>query len=119
MVTEPTTILVVDDDPDIRETLADVLVDAGCEVVGAANGRQALDVLRDGFAPCLVLLDLMMPVLDGEGFLNEVRGDPALAAMPVVVMSASNRTVSGADAQLRKPMHLTDVLDALARYCPH
>ena len=64
-------ILIVDDDPDIRDSLKEVLEDEGYEVNGVANGREALDYLRKSPRPCVILLDLMMPVMDGWQFRKE------------------------------------------------
>src|SRR5579862_4602951 len=64
-------ILIVDDDPDIRDSLKEVLEDEGYEVNGVANGREALDYLRKSPRPCVILLDLMMPVMDGWQFRRE------------------------------------------------
>jgi CheY-like chemotaxis protein len=75
------TIMVVDDD-DIRDALGEVLRTTGHEVVTAANGHEALELLRNGVSVCLVLLDLMMPVMDGYRFLEAQREDPDLSSIP-------------------------------------
>src|SRR5690242_18258082 len=82
-------ILVVEDDPLTREALAMVLGEAGCRVACAADGREALGLLRAGPKPDLILLDLSLPVLDGRQFRREQLQDPALAGIPVVVVSAA------------------------------
>jgi len=82
-------ILVVDDDEDLRESFAGVLEDAGYEAASAGNGREALDFLRSSPPPCLVLLDLMMPVMDGLSFITEKEADSELANIPVVVITAA------------------------------
>jgi CheY-like chemotaxis protein len=85
----PCRVLVVDDDLDVRVELAAGLRDLGCEVVCADNGEQALDYLRSGAPlPGLILLDLMMPVMDGNEFREHQRNDPLLAKIPVVVVTA-------------------------------
>jgi CheY-like chemotaxis protein len=104
-------ILIVDDDLDIREALSDTLEDQGYRVFTAANGRDALRLLRGGeVAPSLILLDLMMPVMDGYTFLDERRRDPALAAIPVAVITAGNRIdpirLGGAVPVIPKPIQL-------------
>jgi len=81
------TILVVEDEPTIRELLVEVLEDEGYAVLGATNGIEALDVLA-GQAPDLVLTDAMMPGLDGLGLVRRMRGDPRTASTPVILMSA-------------------------------
>ncbi len=84
-------ILIVDDDLDIREILAETLVDQGYDVITAANGRDALALVRRlPTPPSVILLDLMMPVLDGYGFLEERSKDPKLAAIPIAVVTASH-----------------------------
>ena len=82
-------ILVVDDDEDIRLTLQQILEDEGYPALSAANGLEALDVIRrQPRLPRLVLLDLMMPVMDGAPFQAKLAEDPGLASVPVVVISA-------------------------------
>jgi CheY-like chemotaxis protein len=109
-------VLVVDDDPAIRESLADVLVDEGWQVAMAADGQEALDWLRANEAPGLVLLDWMMPRCDGGGFLRAVRADGRLARVPVVVLTADTRLSPPGPPVgrcLRKPVELEKLLDAL------
>src|SRR5262245_34872901 len=81
-------VLIVDDDYDIRATLHEILSDEGYDVASSANGFEALQALRSGTAPCLILLDLMMPVMDGWQFRAQQLSDPTLASIPVVVLSA-------------------------------
>ena len=91
MATQPTTpsrcVLVVDDDPRARYALASLLRAGGFPADTAADGREALCYLRNHAEPLAVLLDLRMPVMDGWRFCEEVRSDPRLAAVPVVVCS--------------------------------
>ncbi len=118
-------IFVVDDDRDIRETLVEILVEHGCAAVGMANGRQALDALKraeDQPRPCLILLDLMMPVMDGREFRERQLQSPELAGIPVVVISAYQdladevKTMRVA-ACLQKPLQLADILRAAKEFC--
>ena len=82
-------VLLVEDDDDIRETLASMLAARGLHVVEACHGRDALDkVHRHGNRPSVVILDLMMPVMDGETFLREQAEDPLLAHVPVIILTA-------------------------------
>src|SRR6476646_3849700 len=82
-------LLVVDDDPIIRESLADLLHDEGYVVMTAVNGKDALARLRASDSPaCVILLDLVMPLMSGPEFYEEMRKDTALADIPVVVISA-------------------------------
>jgi CheY-like chemotaxis protein len=81
-------VLIVEDNPDVRDSLAMVLTVEGYEVSSAENGQEALDQLRSHPLPDVILLDLMMPVMDGWEFRKQQRQDPLLAQIPVVVMSA-------------------------------
>jgi len=115
------TVLVVDDDRDIREALSDVLRDEGYAVVCAADGEEAMARLRSEPAPVLILLDWMMPRCDGACFLRQQRGDRALAAIPVVLLTADGRalargTETGVQAHLAKPVSLEELLAVVARY---
>jgi len=84
-------VLVVDDDVDIREILAEVLGEVGFEVITAANGREALTVARDtSLRPSVILLDLMMPIMDGYGFLEQRSADPVLASIPIAIVTAGH-----------------------------
>jgi CheY-like chemotaxis protein len=116
-------ILIVDDDDDIRELLAEFLEDEGYRVVTARNGLDALGRLRAGGAPpCLILLDLMMPVMNGFQFLEAFRSDPALALIPVAVVSAhgglgpSERAAIAAPIYA-KPLDLDALLEVVGRLC--
>jgi CheY-like chemotaxis protein len=111
-------ILIVDDDADIRETLCEVLQDEGYSVATARNGREALDALRQAEHVCLVLLDLMMPVMSGREFLQRQSAEPKLASIPVVVMSAVWDDDGGTIAAfLRKPIPLPALLSCAEQYC--
>jgi CheY-like chemotaxis protein len=113
-------VLVVDDDADIRDALCELLVDEGYRAVAAANGQEALTYLSSGELPCVILLDLMMPVMDGWEFRRRQQGDPRLAQVPVVVITAAGKYgTSSIDAAcvLPKPLRLEHVLDALQQYC--
>lgn len=120
----PGYILVVDDDKAIREALEMVLEDEGYAVASAANGREALELLRaSGGLPALILLDLMMPVMNGWEFREEQQRSAALAAIPVVVLSADSDVTRkaaalGVAASLNKPVHLDVLLDVVSAYCP-
>jgi CheY-like chemotaxis protein len=116
-------LLVVDDDPGIRESLADLLHDEGYTVMTAINGQDALTRLRASHAtPCVILLDLMMPVMSGSEFYDELRNDPALAGIPVVVISADGNGPRKAKAMssefIAKPVKIETVLHAVSNHCP-
>ena len=114
----PSVVLVVDDDFDIREALSDVLASEGYSVVTAADGVEALETLRGGIRPAVMLLDLMMPRVSGVEVIDELRKDESLRAIPVVVCSA-NRGYGADDLGvldvLRKPVSVEDLLKAVAR----
>jgi len=111
------TVLVVDDDMEIRETLAGVLDEEGYAVATAVHGREALDQIHAGLRPSLIVLDLMMPVMDGWQFLEERAKDEQLRQVPVVIVSATPDNLQPPDtcAFVRKPMRLDDLLDVIAR----
>lgn len=113
-------ILVVEDDPDGRMLMRVALEAAGYDVALAAHGLEALERLRAGLRPDLVLLDLVMPVMDGMQFLQEQRRDPALASVPVVIVSAINRSQAqaaalGAAEYLNKPVDLDRLAAIIGR----
>ena len=113
-------VMVVDDDDDIRETLAGLLEDEGYRVVSFPHGREALDALQGGLAPRVILLDLMMPVMDGAEFRRAQLADPALAAIPVILITAAGlEPIRRADYSevLRKPLKIDRVLQVVAEYC--
>lgn len=115
-------VLVVDDDVEIRETLVEVLEERGYRTVAASNGKQALDALHGGTVPELILLDMMMPVMDGTQFRKKQQQEPAIAGIPVVLISAHEdlaRRVTELDARsaLRKPISFRDLIDTVKRYC--
>ena len=116
-------ILVVDDDDEIRETMIEVLEDAGYEAVGAADGREALAQLRDPEDRwCMVLLDLMMPNMDGRSFRMEQLQDPGIAPIPVVIVSAMSDVDEAAEelhvaAHMNKPVRLAELVNVVNRFC--
>src|SRR5258708_3470752 len=117
-------VLVVDDDETIRESLADLLTDEGYHIVTATNGAEALDKLRGPARahPCLILLDLMMPVMNGQQFYDEKQRDPELTSIPVVVISADanikQKAIPFGGEFLAKPVRIETILEAIARHCP-
>lgn len=116
---EPT-VFVVEDDVDTREMLCRFLELEGYRVESAANGRQALDRLNDGTAACVIVLDLMMPVMDGWQFRREQVRDEKLSRIPVIVVSAAGRDRIDridANAVLSKPVDLEELLDRVSSFC--
>ena len=113
-------ILVVEDNDDVREMMAVTLELEGHNVSTAINGRDALDKLRSGERPCLILLDLMMPVMNGWEFQQAVEQDPNLRDVPVVVVSAATGEIvknTPADALLSKPIDMDRLLTVVCEYC--
>ena len=111
-------LLVVDDDVELCESLVDALTDAGYEPVAACDGVGALRLSHDGRAPSLILLDLMMPDMNGWQFREQQLLDRQMKDIPVVVMTASRdlrRHPVQADAFLFKPFTLEDLLDQVQR----
>jgi len=109
-----TRILIVDDDDDFRETLRGVLEDEGCTVLDAGDGRAALRLLRTVTLPDLILLDLMMPVMNGWDLYAELQRDPELAAIPVGVLSGVGQMRPfGKMHELHKPIDLPNLLGLL------
>ncbi len=106
-------VMLVEDDPDIRAMVSALLELEGFAVRACEDGREALDLLRRGERPFLILLDLMMPKMNGWQFRAEQMRDAALAGIPVVVLSGDVRGQDPgsvrADGFLKKPIDL-DVL---------
>jgi CheY-like chemotaxis protein len=116
-------VLLIEDDFDVREALGQVLEDAGYAVASAATGAEALRVLRAGYRPAVILLDLWMPDVDGPQFRAEQRRDEAIAAIPVIVVSADRGVEAkaremGAAAFVAKPAHVDVLLRAIASAAP-
>ncbi len=110
------TVMVVEDDALIREMVMQLLAGEGFDAVGASNGEEALRRLRqDRLMPSLILLDLMMPVMNGWQFRAQQLEDPALAGIPVVVMSATDDPGLPAAARLGKPFRIEALLDTISR----
>jgi len=113
-------ILVVDDEPALVDVISSVLEDEGHAVVGAPDGLAALDLLRSGLRPCLTILDLMMPRMNGWELRDMMLADPDLADIPVAVVSA---LALGEMRQLRlsavigKPFRLEQIVQLADRHC--
>jgi CheY-like chemotaxis protein len=114
------TVMVVEDDLDTREMLCRFLELEGYRVESASNGRQALDRLTGGAPACVIVLDLMMPVMDGWQFRREQIRDVELSRIPVIVVSAAGRDrIDRIDANevLSKPVDLDELLARVSQYC--
>jgi CheY-like chemotaxis protein len=118
-------VLVVDDDPVIRSTVAELLLDEGYQVQEAGDGAEALEIVRAS-TPNAIVLDLMMPVLDGWAFVDHCRADPTCADVPIVVMSATHGLhqtaerlhAMGVRAVLAKPFDVEALIAIVQRYAP-
>lgn len=115
-------VLIVEDEPDIRESLAELLSDEGYEVCTAANGHEALDLLRrNDVRPGLILLDLMMPVMSGAKFLECLCAEAThLTQIPVVVLTAAkNVDVRGLPTagRIHKPIDIDELFACVRKYC--
>lgn len=111
-------ILVVDDDDDFREALSEVLLEAGYPVQGAENGEVALRRVVDE-SPGIVLLDLKMPVLDGWGVMERMRGEPRSSAIPILILSAYGfeweAELLGAQGYIPKSVGMDEILDRVRK----
>jgi DNA-binding response OmpR family regulator len=117
------TVLLVEDEPGLRDTLQDILEDEGFDVVPAADGRQALEYLRTTAgtdeAPALMILDLMMPLVNGWEVLDAMEAEPRLQ-VPVIVVSADGTgpgSVSTGTVFLHKPFNLDELLETVHETC--
>ncbi len=108
-------VLVVDDESDIRQAVAEILSDEGFQVMGACDGADALAKAR-AYHPSLVLLDLMMPGMDGWEFRRAQKHDPEVSGIPVVVLSALGPDSLDAEGYVGKPFDLDDLVSAVHRY---
>lgn len=115
-------VLLVEDDFDLRQTIAEILEDEGYEVVTAVDGQHALDLLHAGLRPRAILLDLMMAGMNGLQFRARQRQSPELSDIPVVVLTADRQIEQrarelDAAAFVRKPTQLEELLVVLDRLC--
>ena len=116
-------VLVVDDEPLVRQAIAEILAGNGFPVVQADDGAVAIELLRRGLRPSLILLDLSMPVMDGRAFRSEQTRDPALSVIPTVVLTGSlvdlaalGRELGGVTV-MAKPVDWDDLLALAGRHC--
>jgi CheY-like chemotaxis protein len=112
-------VLIVDDEFDIREAVRDVLASEGYEVLTAVNGREALDLLDHPPRPCVVLLDLMMPVMNGWQVIEALRSRSDLSDLPIVLVTASDSRPKDVAGLIRKPFDLDRLLSTVERHCCH
>ena len=121
MVKTRKSILVVEDDDSIRTSMIEILEMEGYSTFSATNGQEALDILKAGEIPkpCLVLLDMMMPIMNGREFLDNIMKDTLLAPIPVLIVSAvaDPANSKGSVGFLKKPIDLDTILEIVSRYC--
>ncbi|GAB4516904.1 MAG: response regulator [Haliangiales bacterium] len=115
-------VLLVEDNDDIRENLSEILEDEGYEVIAAENGQVALDLLERTTPPSVIVLDLMMPIMNGWQLRSALLERPAFAKLPVILLSARtdvNTTAKalGVVAGLRKPISLPNLLQLVKNVC--
>ncbi len=114
-------VMVIDDDPSVRESMSLLLETMGYVVLQADNGQTALDLLKkEPHSPCLVILDLAMPIMDGRRFLEIRAHDPILREIPVVVVSGnppSPQPPKGIEAYLTKPVSVDRLIDVIEHNC--
>ncbi len=119
-VAQAATVLVVDDDEGIRSAVAEILESLGFRVAVACDGIEAGQMLAVGLQPNAIVLDMMMPRMDGWTFLDRLRGDEKFKEVPVVVASAVVGVMpEGADALLQKPFSLDDLRREVSKLCAH
>jgi CheY-like chemotaxis protein len=117
------TVLVVEDDRDVREAIAEVLADSRYVALHASNGAEALQRLRSApVRPCVILLDMMMPTMDGWQFRAEQQRDPSVKDIPVVILSAHTDVSAtakqmAAAGYLTKPVALERLLHVVDQFC--
>lgn len=115
-------VLIVEDDAAIRDVFGEVLRGAGHEVTLARNGAEAMDLLLDGCAPCLIVADLLMPVQDGWKLAERLEANPTLAWIPLVVLSAQLASIADgtprrAMVRLTKPISIDTLLAVVEQNC--
>lgn len=114
------TILIVDDDEEFRKALVEIVRREGFRVETATSGMEALDKLRWGLRPCVVLLDMQMAVMTGWDFRAEQGRDATLAAVPVIAMTAGywkERDIGDYAARIAKPIDVSELKATLGKYC--
>lgn len=116
-----TDILLVDDEPDLRECISELLEGAGYTVTQAENGKAALELLKSGDKPKVIVLDYMMPVMNGKTFCENASQDSQLRSIPIILLTAANVTAEAIEemhvaVQLEKPIHIDKFLSAVKTY---
>lgn len=121
MNTDKKPILLVDDELDLRECIADFLEAEGYSVIQAENGQAALNLLQQGLKPSVILLDFMMPVMDGKAFCEAFNNDPNINSLPVILLTAAKvpeekLAQMKIKEQLDKPIQIEKFLESIAKF---
>src|SRR2546429_6077682 len=114
-VSQRKTLLVVDDEPDIRDSLRDALEDEGYRVAVARNGKEALETLPTLAQPVAVILDIIMPVMSGAEFYAAIQADPRYARTPVLISTSDASRAPSGVLLMKKPIDLDRLLDTVAK----
>jgi CheY-like chemotaxis protein len=109
-------VLLVDDEDDLRETLRDLLVDAGFRVEVAANGREAMAILART-KPCVVILDIIMPEMSGLEVYAAMQANPELVGIPVIVSTSDSSRAPSGVLLMKKPINVDRLLKTVATLC--
>lgn len=109
------TILIIEDEADLREMLAEMLEDRGYSVEEAANGRDGITRLRDGAPPNVVLMDIQMPFMNGDEVYAEMQADEALAKTPVVFMTSDPERAPAGVPLMKKPINVNKLIDVVKK----
>jgi CheY-like chemotaxis protein len=110
-------ILIVDDEADIRDSLQEFFEDEGYTVTTAANGAEALTQLATGELPCVIILDLLMPVLDGNEMYEKMQADPRLSQLPVIISTSDPRRAPSGVLTMKKPVSLLRLASTVRQFC--
>ena len=110
-------VMIVDDEPGLCESLRDFLEDEGFAVSTAANGAEALHLLEAGELPCIMILDLIMPVVSGNQVYEKMQKDPRLSRIPIVVSTSDPSRAPAGALIMKKPINLDRLLGAVKDHC--
>jgi CheY-like chemotaxis protein len=110
-------ILIVDDEVDIRDSLREFFEDEGYTVTTAGNGAEALQQLATGELPCVIILDLLMPVLDGNEMYERMQADPRLSQLPVIISTSDPRRAPSGVLTMKKPVSLLRLASTVRQFC--
>ncbi len=114
------TVLIVEDDEELRDTMREILEDEGYAVLVASEGQEALDAMEHAERVCLVLLDLVMPGMNGWDFFAALRSQVRFAGVPVIVHSSSPRSApAGVTRVIQKPLQVEGLIAVAREFCPH